>query len=66
MITYENQNGVKDSRGNRKWNINVRLDGKIVGEIIHVATGYRYKPKGRKAGETFPSIEAVKRSLEAE
>lgn len=62
-ITYENQNGRKIS-GERSWNIDVRLDGKIVGDIRHSVNGYYYKPKGRKQGETFPTLEQVKRSLE--
>lgn len=66
MISYENQNGKRDSKGDRHWDIDVRLDGKIVGEIRRVATGYCYKPKGRKPGDVFPSVEAVKQSLEAE
>jgi len=68
MITYENQNGKKDSRGNRQWGIDVRLEGKIVGVIESVAQGFRYVPKGRKklAGEVYPTLAAVKRSLEAE
>jgi hypothetical protein len=65
-IEYENQNGKRDSRGNRHWNIDVRLDGKIVGEIISLAGGYAYKPKGRKPGETFATLAECKRSVEGE
>lgn len=66
MITYENQNGKKNGRGERQWGVDVRLDGKIVGTIESVATGFRYAPKGRKklAGEVFPTLAAVKASLE--
>lgn len=64
MIAYENQNG-KKIRGVRSWDIDVRIDGKIVGEIKSVATGYFYKPTGsRKTGEVFETLAAVKRSLE--
>lgn len=65
MITYENQNGKKVG-GVRLWGIDVRLDGRIVGDIRMNVNGYFYKPTGRKPGETFPTIEAVKRSLEEE
>lgn len=64
MITYENQNG-KKIRGVRSWDINVRLDGKIVGEIKSLYTGYGYKPTGiRNIGEVFETLADVKRSLE--
>lgn len=63
-ITYEDQNGTRDSRGNRKWDINVRLGGKIVGAIVRLADGYAYKPTGRKHGDVFPTLEACKASVE--
>ncbi len=46
--------------------IQVKLDGKVVGLIRQTSTGYAYKPKGAgsKWGETFSTIDAVKRSLE--
>lgn len=44
----------------------VRLDGKQVGRILKNADGWFYKPKGRAAGQTMQSPDAVKRSLEAE
>jgi hypothetical protein len=52
MITYENI-------------IEVRLDGKVVGQIRPVNTGgYQYIPKGQKTrGEVFQSIAEVKASL---
>lgn len=65
MITYENQNGRKIS-GKRSWEIDVRLDGKIVGEIRGCAGGYFYKPTGRKGGEVMSTVGEVKRSLEAD
>jgi len=64
MIIFEAQNGRKDSRGNRLWNIDVRLDGKIVGEIRSIANGFQYFPKGQKKGsEIFESLSAIKKSL---
>lgn len=65
MITYENQNG-KIVNKTRHWNIDVRLDGRLIGEIISAATGFYYKPKGSKPGDTFPTVAAVKRSLEGD
>lgn len=65
MITYEEQRGHKDSRGVRHWNTNVFLDNKLVGEIIGVADGYTYKPKGKRThGDVFATLAEVKRSLE--
>jgi len=44
----------------------VYLDGKRVGTIWRVATGWSYFPKGqKKGGETFPSLAKVKASIEA-
>ena len=65
MIRFENQNGRKDSRGNRMWDIDVRLDGKIVGTIKSCATGFYYVPKGcsRTRAETFETLAECKESL---
>ncbi len=64
MITFENQNGRKNGKGERLWNIDVRLEGKIVGEIRTVANGYQYFPKGqRKGGDVFPDLASVKRDI---
>lgn len=63
-ITYTNQNGRKRG-GRRLWEVDVWLDGKRVGEIRSVASGYCYKPEGsRKAGPVFPTMEAVKADIE--
>jgi hypothetical protein len=57
MIEYLLSNG----------NMKVRLDGKIVGSIHAFNGGFQYFPKGSKTGgELFPSLEACKRSLEAD
>lgn len=64
MITFENQNGRKSSRGERLWGLDVRLEGKIVGEIRSVATGFQYFPKGqKKGGDIFPTIGKVIQSI---
>lgn len=64
MITYTNQNGRKIG-SRRLWQIDVRLDGKRVGEIIHLANGYAYKPEGsRKCGPVFATLAGCKRSIE--
>jgi hypothetical protein len=63
-ITYENQNGRKIGR-TRMWGIDVRLDGKLIGDIRQNAEGWYYKPTGRKPGETFPTLLSLKESLEA-
>lgn len=60
MITYK----IKSAT-----NIQVRLDGKVVGSIIQSGTGFQYVPKGvkkEKGGEIFPTIRQVKDSIEAE
>jgi hypothetical protein len=49
--------------------INVRLEGRFVGTIrrmIGAMGGWHYCPRGARhlAGETFPTLEAVKQSLE--
>lgn len=65
-ITYENQNGVKRGK-ERRWNIDVRLGGKIVGEIVQHAEGWGYIPKGkRKPSEYHQTLYALKSHLEAE
>lgn len=43
----------------------VYLGGRRVGIIKKVTGGFAYFPKGHSAGETFPTVEAVKRSIEA-
>ena len=46
------------------YKIQVKLDGKMIGEIRQVSGGYQYFPKGQKiGGAVYGSIEAVKRSL---
>jgi hypothetical protein len=58
MITYTKATG-------KFWGVIVKVDGKKVGAIRSYPQGYTYKPNGtNKPGEFFPSIEAVKRSLE--
>lgn len=45
-------------------NVKVYLSGKLVGHIKPVDGGFKYFPKGSKVGgETFMTIEQVKRSL---
>jgi len=57
MIRYEMKSG----------EMRVYLDKRHIGAIRMHGNGYRYEPKGSKAtGETFMSVEAVRRSLEAE
>jgi hypothetical protein len=47
--------------------IAVRLDGRKVGEIRMLPNGFKYYPRGAKTGgESFPSLEACKSSLEDE
>lgn len=45
--------------------IRVLLENKHVGDIIKAEGGYQYMPKGRKkfAGDTYPTLTAVKQSL---
>lgn len=66
MITFENQNGRRDSKGVPMWNIDVRLDGKIVGTIRRCADGYFYTPKGSRKGEIFETLVECKQSLMGE
>lgn len=63
-FSYENQNGRRDQRGNRMWNIDVRVDGAIVGEIIRLADGYAFRPKGKRAGQTHPTLDECKSAIE--
>lgn len=65
MITYENQNGRRIG-GTPRYDIDVRLDGKLVGMIRSVATGWYYKPLKGKSGDIWPTLKDVKRSLEEE
>lgn len=59
IITYETQNKPPN------WAIDVRLDGKKVGEIRSYATGWGYVPKGnRGTDKIYPSIPTVKAALE--
>lgn len=50
--------------------LSVLLEGRKVGEVIPITAGFgklqgwHYKPKGAKPGETFLTVEAVKKSLE--
>lgn len=46
--------------------VEVKLSGKTVGEIRPVTGGFAYITNSGAQGETFPSIAAVKQSLEAE
>ena len=47
--------------------VQVFLDGKRVGQIAPSPQGgYRYNPAGGNFGESFPTIEEVKKSLGAE
>jgi len=47
--------------------IQVRQDGKIIGEIRKVSGGFQYFPKGHKeGGDIFSTLLAVKKSLESE
>ena len=44
----------------------VKLDGKIIGEILQSQEGFYYRVKKNKKfiGECFPTLEACKKSLE--
>jgi hypothetical protein len=46
--------------------ITVKIEGKVAGGIYQVPGGFAYKTKSNHWGETFPTIAAVKRSLEGE
>jgi hypothetical protein len=66
-ITIQNQNGRKDKSGKRLWGRDVFLDGRRVGVINSLATGWQYVPEGqRKGGDVFTSLPALIRSLEGE
>lgn len=58
MITYT------EIHGSSTVLFNVRLDGKRVGVIRRGPLGFYYKPTGGPSGDSFPSIEAVKQSIE--
>lgn len=56
MIQYEMKNG----------EMRVYLDRRHIGSIRMHDNGYRYEPKASKAvGETFTTVAAVRRSIEA-
>lgn len=60
MITYMHLTGTP-------FRIQVKLDGKYVGDIKQDADGYFYrtrKSRGRHEGERFETVDAVKASLE--
>ncbi len=59
MITYMH-------KGLKPFCITVKLDGRVAGSIKRDADGfYYYEPRGSKIkGETFSTIEAMKRSIE--
>lgn len=59
MLTYE----FTPANGGMIW---VLLNGSRVGLIRAHGIGYRYSPKRGESGETFPTIVAVKRSLEVD
>ena len=62
MLKYLYQEGCKACE---KKPLKVSLDGKIVGEIRKVPTGYQYFPKGQKTGgEIFTTVTKVQKSLE--
>ena len=65
MITYKEQH---ETYGKNRWLIvHVLLGGKRVGVIRKETDGWRYWPKGSDTGgQLFPSIAAVKKSLESE
>lgn len=62
-LTYENQNGRIVNR-ERRWNIDVRRDGKIIGEIAGTISGYCYVPKGKRAALfCHPELERLKQYI---
>lgn len=66
MITYESQRGRMEGE-KRRWDIDVLLDGKRVGVIKRLNGGWGYIPKGeRKPERKFPTLNEVKRHLEAD
>lgn len=47
--------------------ITVKLEGRVVGKIVRVPGGYRYRPKGaRQEGNTFADLDALKADLSGE
>lgn len=63
-IEYLYQEGVPACE---KEPLQVRLDGRIIGEIRKVEGGYQYVPKGQKTGgDILPTVNAVQRSLAEE
>ena len=57
MITYKPQNHSSTA---------AFLDGRRVGTINPVNKGYQYLPIGsKKGGHVFPTVSAVKRSIES-
>lgn len=62
MITYRNagSNGLPYSIA-----VVVYLDGRRIGTIKHVPNGFAYFPIGQHSpGETLPTIDGIKRTLE--
>ena len=59
MITYKTNPKTEE--------IEVRVEGKLTGFILPRRNGWRYKVKGEPIyGDTFPTVQEVKRSLEGE
>jgi len=56
-ITYKHH-------GLQPFRVEVRLDGKRVGNIHRDERGYFYRPNAGNEGERFDTIEAVKASIE--
>ena len=64
-ITYENQNGRRKNRDPR-FDIDVRRDGKIIGEIVYRVGGWGFIPAGKRQPERYyTSLEELKAALEA-
>jgi hypothetical protein len=58
---------VKMASGSSAYTLAVYLGNRRIGMIRAVKDGYAYFPKGHDdGGETFPTIQQVKRSLEEE
>lgn len=61
-ITYK-----QPAPGQPEWVVlRVRLDGKTVGRIVSGQKGYHYKPDGAAPGESFPTVDQCKRSIEGD
>ena len=59
MITYGIKKGLVGG-------IPVRLDNKVVGEILSVEGGFQYFSKGSKTGgDVYPTLALCKKSLES-